>query len=172
MRGEQCRHHPVRRHQQCGARHGLVRRSLGEEEVSYFGWSYGAELGGTWATLFPSTVRAAVFDSAPDRTPTSWRRVAPGRGFEQALSTFLAQCSADPSCAFHNDGDAEGAFDELMLELDVNPIPSIEGRPEITLGVALTAVAQAMYGDRLARAIQGSQFCPAWQRIRLAEAVR
>ena len=139
-----------------------LRRSLGEEEISYLGWSYGAELGGTWATLFPSTVRAAVFDSAPDPHAEQLEAgLRQSEGFEQALSTYLAECSADPSCAFHNDGDAEGAFDELMLELDANPIPSIEGRPEITRGVALTAVAQAMYGDSLwpdlSRALDSAQ---------------
>ena len=32
----------------------------------YFGFSYGSELGATWATLFPDTVRAAVLDGAAD----------------------------------------------------------------------------------------------------------
>ena len=41
-----------------------LRRALGEDRVSYFGFSYGSELGATWATLFPQTVRAAVLDGA------------------------------------------------------------------------------------------------------------
>jgi pimeloyl-ACP methyl ester carboxylesterase len=32
-----------------------IRRALGEDEITYFGFSYGSELGGTWATLFPDT---------------------------------------------------------------------------------------------------------------------
>ena len=48
---------------------------------------------------------------------------------------------------FHNDGDAEGAFDQLMLKLDAKPIPSVEGRPAVTRGVALQGVAEAMYSD-------------------------
>ena len=48
-----------------------------------------------------------------------------------------------------------------MLELDANPIPSIDGRPEITRGVALTAVAEAMYDDaswpELSRALSSAQ---------------
>lgn len=43
-----------------------IRQALGESQVSYFGFSYGSELGAAWATLFPSTVRAAVFDGAAD----------------------------------------------------------------------------------------------------------
>ena len=43
-----------------------LRQALGEDEISYFGFSYGSELGATWATLFPETVRAAVLDGAVD----------------------------------------------------------------------------------------------------------
>ena len=43
-----------------------IRKALGEDTISYFGFSYGSELGATWATLFPDTVRAAVLDSAID----------------------------------------------------------------------------------------------------------
>ncbi len=43
-----------------------IRRALGEEEISYLGFSYGGQLGAAWATLFPDTVRAAVFDGADD----------------------------------------------------------------------------------------------------------
>ena len=43
-----------------------IRRALGEDKISYFGFSYGSELGATWATLFPETVRAAVLDGAAD----------------------------------------------------------------------------------------------------------
>ncbi|WP_220095960.1 hypothetical protein, partial [Klebsiella quasipneumoniae] len=48
------------------------------------------------------------------------------RGFEQSVATFLAQCSADEDCAFHNGGDAEGAFDALMQQIDETPIPPLD----------------------------------------------
>ena len=139
-----------------------IRRALGEDKISYFGFSYGSELGATWATLFPETVRAAVLDGASDPTvdplQDSLQQTA---GFEAALTRYLAQCSDDPECAFHNDGDAEGAFDTLMAELDENPIPSEEGRPDIDLGVALQAVAEAMYTDefweQLSEALDAAQ---------------
>jgi pimeloyl-ACP methyl ester carboxylesterase len=127
-----------------------IRRALGEDEISYFGFSYGSELGATWATLFPDTVRAAVLDGAsdPNADPldSSLQQV---RGFERSISTFLAQCSDDDGCAFHNGGDAEGAFDELMLRLDDDPIPTQPGRADATRKMALQAVAQAMYSDAL-----------------------
>jgi len=126
-----------------------IRQALDEVQVSYFGWSYGSELGGVWATMFPTTVRAAVFDGAadPEADPLEQTRQQ-WIGFEAALNTFLAGCSANSSCAFHNDGDAEGAFDALMAGLDGTPLPSTDGRANVDLGVAVTAVVQSMYSDR------------------------
>lgn len=126
----------------------MIRRALGEDKISYFGFSYGSELGATWATLFPDTVRAAVLDGASD-PEADWidGGLQQNKGFEGAIATFLAQCSAMSTCAFHNSGDAEGAFDSLMESLDENPIPTTSGRPDLTRGMALTAVAQAMYDD-------------------------
>ena len=125
-----------------------IREALGEEKISYFGFSYGSELGATWATMFPDTVRAAVLDGASDPSAGYVESgLQQAAGFENTLATFLAGCSNDPDCAFHNDGDAEGAFDELMNSLDEEPIPSVEGRPDVTRGVALAGVAQAMYSQ-------------------------
>lgn len=127
-----------------------IRQALGEDEISYFGFSYGSELGATWATLFPDTVRAAVFDGAADPNADGLESsLQQAAGFEATLATFLAQCSADDSCAFHNGGDAEGAFDDLMAALDEDPVPSTAGRPDVNRGVALQGVAQAMYSDSL-----------------------
>jgi len=125
-----------------------IRQALGVDQVSFFGFSYGSELGGVWATLFPTTVRAAVFDGATDPNSDSLQSsLQQGAGFEASLTTFLAQCSADPDCAFHNDGDAEAAFDELMLRVDESPVPSANGRVAVNRSVAVLAVAQAMYSD-------------------------
>ena len=42
----------------------LLVDALGEEQVSYFGWSYGTTLGSAFVTEYPELVRAAVFDGA------------------------------------------------------------------------------------------------------------
>ena len=125
-----------------------IREALGEDTISYFGFSYGSELGATWATLFPHTVRAAVLDGAVDPDADFIDSgLQQSVGFEQALATFLAQCSDDSSCAFHSAGDAEGAFDDLMQQLDAQPVPSDAGRPDVGLQVAINGVAEAMYSD-------------------------
>jgi pimeloyl-ACP methyl ester carboxylesterase len=125
-----------------------IRRAIGEEQISYFGFSYGSELGAAWATLFPDTVRAMVLDGAadPDADPVE-SNLEQLRGFAAALDTFLAQCSEDESCAFNNRGDAAGAFDTLMTQLDAAPIASAPDRPPVNRAMATVAVVQAMYRD-------------------------
>jgi pimeloyl-ACP methyl ester carboxylesterase len=123
-----------------------IRRALGEERISYFGFSYGSELGAVWATMFPTTVRAAVLDGAADPTQAYFEQnVAQAMGFEQALTTMLAECSAEPSCPFHSDGDAEGAFDRLAADIDRAPLDG--ERTPITQGVLLTAVSTSLYDE-------------------------
>jgi hypothetical protein len=68
-------------------------------------------------------------------------------GFDASLSSFLADCSADVTCAFHNDGDAEGAFLDLLVEVETTRIPTTAGRPVLAQGVFEVGVAQAMYAD-------------------------
>lgn len=126
----------------------MIRRALGEDKISYFGFSYGSELGAAWTTMFPDTVRAAVLDGASDPNADELLGVLQqNKGFEDSIVTFLSKCSDDSTCAFNNNGNAEGAFDDLMAQLDENPIPTSAGRPDLTWGMALTAVAQAMYSD-------------------------
>ena len=125
-----------------------IRQALGEDTISYFGFSYGSELGAAWATLFPDTVRAAVLDGAADPTADFIESgLQQSAGFEGTFTTFLAQCSDNPGCLFNNGGDAEGAFDALMVALDDTPIRSEPGRPDVTRGVAISAVAEAMYSQ-------------------------
>ncbi|MFI9645228.1 alpha/beta hydrolase [Streptomyces sp. NPDC052040] len=46
----------------------MIRRALGAEQVSYFGYSYGTYLGAVYAKLFPQRVRRLVLDSIVDPT--------------------------------------------------------------------------------------------------------
>ena len=127
-----------------------IRRALGEDKISYFGFSYGSELGATWATLFPDTVRAAVLDGAKDPNAGSleWDRQQ-RVGFEHTLGLYLDDCAQDSDCAFHNEGFTREAFDEVMDNIDAHPLPTKAGRPDLTRGMALQAVAMAMYEDAL-----------------------
>ncbi|TDC68142.1 alpha/beta hydrolase [Actinomadura sp. GC306] len=42
-----------------------IRKALGQEQINYFGYSYGGYLGAVYATMFPKRVRRMVLDSVP-----------------------------------------------------------------------------------------------------------
>lgn len=129
-----------------------IRAALGEETISYLGFSYGSELGAVWVTRFPDTVRAAVLDGAVDPTADSQEStVQQAAGFERTLGQFFAWCADTDDCAFRGDArDADGvasAFDALMTSLDESPVPTADGRPPADLGMANNAVATALYSS-------------------------
>lgn len=139
-----------------------LRLALGEEKITFFGFSYGSELGTTWATMFPETVRAIVVDGAVDPNATSIQEgMNQAKGFEGQLSAFLKQCSERTACEFHNGGKAEAAFDKLVLDIDASPLEVSKNRTPVTQGVLFTAVAQAMYSDyywpQLSEALSAAQ---------------
>ena len=139
-----------------------LRLALGEEKITFFGFSYGSELGTTWATMFPETVRAIVVDGAVDPNATSIQEgMNQAKGFEGQLSAFLKQCSENTACEFHNGGKAEAAFDKLVLDIDASPLEVSKNRTPVTQGVLFTAVAQAMYSDyywpQLSEALSAAQ---------------
>jgi pimeloyl-ACP methyl ester carboxylesterase len=122
----------------------VLRQALGEETISYFGFSYGSELGATWATLFPETVRAAVLDGATDPNPDV-AAVQQAAGMERAFDAFLSWCANDSSCAFFNDGNPGDAFDELSARLETDPVPTVPDRAPATLTMLIWAVQSSLY---------------------------
>ena len=123
-----------------------IRRALGEDKISFFGFSYGSELGGMYATLFPTHVRAMVVDGASNPNVGYAEQLKEQViGLERALQRMLDDCARKSSCAFHNNGDPTRAFDALMTKLNTNPLPGPEGRPPIGLGIAFYAVSSGLY---------------------------
>jgi pimeloyl-ACP methyl ester carboxylesterase len=128
----------------------LVRAALGEDRLTYLGFSYGSEIGATYATLFPTRVRAMVLDgavdiNAPYEEDTRRQYVA----LETSLTKVLDDCSAKRSCPFWSNGAAGKAFDELMVALDRAPLASPAGRPAVGQGIAYVAVVSGLYDATL-----------------------
>jgi pimeloyl-ACP methyl ester carboxylesterase len=102
-----------------------LRVALGEDKLSFVGYSYGTFLGATYASTYPDRVRAFVLDGPIDPTMTARQvALAQARGFEHSLRDFLDDCSAHPGCAFHQNGDAAGAYDALRARTARAPIPA------------------------------------------------
>jgi pimeloyl-ACP methyl ester carboxylesterase len=65
----------------------LIRQAVGDDQLSYYGISYGTYLGATYAAMFPDQVRAIVLDGVLD--PVAWSTGREGRGDQLPFSTRL-----------------------------------------------------------------------------------
>ena len=126
----------------------VLRRALGEEKISFAGFSYGTKLGATWATLFPTSVRAAVFDGAIDPILGYVDDlILQAEGFETSLNTFLDQCDANQCSFMQVDETARQAFDRIMLEIDNAPLICCPTRPPTNQGVAHMGIGVTLYAS-------------------------
>jgi len=124
-----------------------LRESLGDEQLTYLGYSYGTTLGSTYAELFPDNVRALVLDAATD--PTLGERgsaEAQARGFESAFDAFAAGCLANAPCAAGDD-PKETVLDVLDDARNA-PLPTTgeDGRT-VPVGLVLTGVISSLYSQ-------------------------
>ncbi|MFF3850983.1 alpha/beta hydrolase [Streptomyces sp. NPDC002328] len=127
----------------------LMRQVLGDEKLHYFGISYGTELGGVYAHLFPKNVGRAVFDAVVDPTQTPEQgSLGQARGFQLALDNYAADCTSKvEDCPVGDTAqDVKDRIARLLKDLDSRPIPGIFPR-ELTQSAATNGIAQALYSQ-------------------------
>ena len=106
-----------------------IRVALGDDRLTYLGYSYGTLLGAQYAAQFPDRVRALVLDGAVDPALDGLTsQLAQAEGFERSLDLFLASCAHRRSCAFHGGDHPGAAYDALRARVDKRPIPAGRGR--------------------------------------------
>lgn len=83
-----------------------LRAALGDEKLTYLGYSYGTRIGAAYAEAFPHNVRAMILDGAidPNADPIE-ADLAQDAAFQQAFNDFAADCAKEPDCALGSDPD-------------------------------------------------------------------
>ncbi|MCX4589400.1 alpha/beta hydrolase [Streptomyces sp. NBC_01549] len=125
----------------------LMRQVLGDAKLHYFGISYGTELGGVYAHLFPKHVGRAVFDAVVDPTQNPEQSaLGQARGFQLALDNFAADCTSktEPCPIGDTPQDVKDRIANLLKDLDSKPIPGVFPR-QLTQTEATNGIAQALY---------------------------
>ncbi|WP_373464539.1 alpha/beta hydrolase [Streptomyces sp. V4I2] len=109
----------------------LLRQALGEDQLTYYGRSFGTYIGTVYAALFPERVRALALDGAYDPVHYADRPYAYDRpqylALDGAMDRFLGWCAADPATCGFGDGDPRAAFEKLKSDLDADPVPTANG---------------------------------------------
>lgn len=125
-----------------------IRAALGDEKLTYLGYSYGTSIGQVYADLFPTKVRALVLDGVV-RLGESGLDAATSQAlaFEQALDAFLQDCVETSSCPL---GDDPGAtLDRVIATARARPIPAPRADRPLGPGEVQLGVGQALYAKQL-----------------------
>ena len=126
----------------------LIRALLGEERLDFLGFSYGTQLGATYAMLFPQHVGRFVLDGAVDVTLTSEESsLNQAQGFEQALRSYVIDCQGGANCPLT--GTVEEGMEqvrELLETAFTDPFPTSSGR-RVTETLAFYGIAVTLYSE-------------------------
>jgi pimeloyl-ACP methyl ester carboxylesterase len=115
----------------------VLRQALGDPQLTYFGHSYGTELGAEYAELYPDRVRALLLDGAIDPALDLLDESAQQAvGFETVLDSFFTWCAGSSACRWRPTGDPTAALVAMTDAAGVTPLAAGDGR---------TANAQAFY---------------------------
>src|SRR6202140_422107 len=126
----------------------VIRAALGDQKLTYLGFSYGTFLGENYAHLFPSHIRALALDGVVDPTLSPHDFLyAQLVAFEQNLQAFLTDCrarrTASPPCTYAQAGDPGTKLMSLMQRLDTAPLPV--GNRSLTRSLAVIGVLTPLY---------------------------
>ncbi len=122
-----------------------LRQAVGDDHLTYLGFSYGTYLGSVYATLFPDKARALVLDGAVDPTLDDGG-LRQAQGFELAFQRFATACATSPACTAKP--DARALYDQDKTKVEAKPVPTADAKRPLTSGSMLTGVAAALYSQR------------------------
>jgi pimeloyl-ACP methyl ester carboxylesterase len=125
----------------------VMRAALGDEKLTYLGYSYGTAIGTRYAADFPKNVRAMILDGAvdPDQNDTD-ASLAQGSGFSDAFDAFAQWCAKQSTCGIGTDPDKdEDQLGKLSDPLKTKPIDV--GSRKLSYQDIQTAVSAALYSQ-------------------------
>ena len=124
----------------------ILRAALGQKQLTYYGASYGTELGTVYADLFPKKVGRFVLDGAVDPS-VSPRELGlqQAAAFEQELRQYVADCVSGGNCFLGDTvDDGIARIQQLLTDVDSTPLPAGGGR-ELQGGAAFYGVIAPLY---------------------------
>ena len=103
----------------------VIRALVGDPKLNYLGFSYGTQLGATYAQLFPANVGRLVLDGAVDfLLPEEEQAAGQARGFEESLTAFVAWCLKEDDCPLERGIEpAKKEIHELATSAISDPYP-------------------------------------------------
>ena len=91
-----------------------IRAGLGDEKLTYLGYSYGTRIGALYAEAYPDKVRAMILDGAVDPNADQIEEeIRQAAAFQKAFDNYAADCASEPRLpAGHRSGQGRGCVQE------------------------------------------------------------
>ncbi len=82
----------------------MLRAALGDDKLTYLGYSYGTRIGAAYAEAFPEHVGKMILDGAidPNADPVQ-AEIDQDTAFQKAFDDFAADCAKDADCPLGDD---------------------------------------------------------------------
>ncbi|WP_420093235.1 alpha/beta hydrolase [Mycolicibacterium sphagni] len=129
-----------------------LRAALGDDKLTYLGFSYGTEIGSAYAEAYPDKVRAMILDGAvdPNADPIQ-ANLDQDAAFQKAFNDYAADCAKAPGCPLGTDpAKAVDAYHHLVDPLVAKPVHTDDPRG-LGYADAITATVMALYSPSLWR---------------------
>ncbi len=144
----------------------ILRAALGDDKLTYAGFSYGTQIGWEYAEQFPANVRAILFDGdvSPIEDPAT-AAINQDSAFQKAFTSFATWCTANvPDCALGTDPNtALTSYQALVKPLLDHKIALKDGRV-LSFGDAVSGTTEALY-DNSHVAAAGDRFVESFPRL-------
>lgn len=129
-----------------------IRQALGDDKLTYLGYSYGTRIGATYAELFPDKVRAMILDGAVDPNADPLEAdIRQAAAFQTAFNDYAADCAKDPSCPLGTDpAKAVEVYKTLVDPLVSKPAKTDDPRG-LSYGDAIIGTILPLYSPNLWR---------------------
>jgi pimeloyl-ACP methyl ester carboxylesterase len=102
-----------------------IRLALGEQQISYYGASYGTLIGLRYLALFPQGARAVVLDGVVDPTQDFEAFLRQQTiAFDAQLNAVFDGCATGSACP---PGGARAAYDQVASNVETQPIKTRNG---------------------------------------------
>lgn len=127
-----------------------MRAALGDDKLTYLGYSYGTRIGSAYAEAYPQHVRAMILDGAvdPNADPIE-SNIRQAAAFQKAFNDFATACAKSPDCPLGTDPTkAVDVYQSMVDPLVGHPAKTQDPR-QLSYPDAVTGTIQALYSPNL-----------------------
>jgi pimeloyl-ACP methyl ester carboxylesterase len=129
-----------------------IRAAVGDDKLTYLGYSYGTRIGSAYAEAYPQNVRAMILDGAvdPNADPIE-ADIDQAAAFQKAFDDYAADCATDPGCPLGTDPAKSVEVYRNMVDPLVNKPAATEDPRGLGYSDAIVGTIMSLYSPNLWR---------------------